>query len=412
MTPRQSWAVRQLAEAERDAFVNVDTHAFGVTMPDELVPIQREEYARSRNIGTYDGDELVGIATAYAYRLSVPGATLPTAAVSWVGVLPTHRRRGVLRALMSHQLRAVHEAGDEPLAILWASEPQIYGRFGYGLATRKFSVTVPRDPHALVPGAPVDPELRLRLVDAGDWELTAGVYADVARQRPGMPERDEAMWVDAARDLPALRHGNSELRCVVAEDSTGVRGYARYATKQTFDDAFGAGTVSVREVLATDPPALAALYRYLFDLDLMGTTSLWNVPVDGPLLHWLANPRKARPALGDALYVRLVDIGRALAGRTYSDDVDLVLDVSDSTCPWNAGRWRLTGGRDGATCERTADEADLALDVVDLGAAYLGGTDLVELANCGRVAELRPGSLRRAATAFHHTPAPWSPSVF
>ncbi len=412
MTTRQTWQVRALAEAECDAFVNVDAHAFGVTAPDELDLVQREEYARSRNIGTYDGDELVGIATAYAYRLSVPGATLPTAAVSWVGVLPTHRRRGVLSALMSHQLRAVHEAGDEPLAILWASEPQIYGRFGYGLATRKFSVSVPRDPHSLVAGAPVDPDLRLRLVDAADWKLTAGVYEEVARARPGMPERDEAMWVDAARDIAAMRQGKSALRCVVAEDGNGVRGYARYATKQSFNDAFGAGTVSVREVLAADPPALAALYRYLFDLDLMGTTSLWNVPVDGPLLHWLANPRKAQPALGDALYVRLVDVGGALARRTYSEDIDVVLDVSDSTCPWNAGRWRLTGGREGASCERTEDEADLSLGVVDLGAAYLGGTDLVELAGCGRVTELRPGSLRRAAMAFHHTPAPWSPSVF
>ena len=112
-----------------------------------------------------------------------------------------------------------------------------------------------------------------------------------------------------------MRDGRSALRCVVAEDGDGVRGYARYATKQSFGDDFGQGKVSVREVMALDPAALATLYRYLFDLDLMGSTELWNVPVDDPLLHWLQNPRRAKPERGDALYVRLVDLPAARSAR-------------------------------------------------------------------------------------------------
>ncbi len=411
MSDRPAWPVRTLGEADLPAFVALDSHAFGSTAPPELLEHERETHETARDIGAEDGDQLVGIATAYSFDLTVPGRTVPAAGVSWVGVLPTHRRRGVLSALMDHQLRSIHEAGREPVAVLWASEPPIYGRYGYGLASRLWSFTVPRSPAALAPDAPHDADLRLRLVPPGDWKLTAGVYDANAARRPGMFARDERWWRRAVLDLPSMRDGKSELRCVVVEDGTGVRGYARYATKQSFGDDFGQGKVAVREVMAADPAALATLYRYLFDLDLMGSTELWNVPVDDPLVHWLQNPRRAKPEGGDALYVRLVDLPAALGARSYSTDVDLVLDVVDGRCPWNAGRWRLTGGADGATCTRTDDHADLTLGVRELGAAYLGGTSLTELAGAGRVTG-SPQSLHAATTAFASSPAPWCPVIF
>lgn len=408
-----SWPVRALTDDDWDELTALDSHAFGFTLPDEAMESAREVLRPARNIGAYDGGTLTGIATAYAYDLSLPGGSAPAAAISWVGVLPTYRRRGVLRALMTHQLHSVHDEGREPVAILWASEPQIYGRFGYGLASRHLELTVPRDPQALLPSAPHDASVHMRLVDASDWKLTADVYAEVRALRPGAPVRDELWWKHAVQDIVAMRDGRSALRCVVAEDDTGVRGYARYATKDVFEGWVSAGKVMVREVMALDAAASAALYRYLFDLDLMGTTLLGNVPVDDPLLLWLQNPRKAQPVLGDSLYVRLVDLDRALEARTYAAPVDIVLEVTDDLCPWNAGRWRLTGGPDReTTCEQTTDGADLALGVVDLGAAYLGGTSLHELALAGRVSELHAGTLAAAATAFAHTPAPWSPAVF
>lgn len=406
------WALRTLTDADWEAFLRVDGHAFGATMPEEIIDAERALQEVDRSLGAYDGDELVGIATAYSFHLSVPGSRMPAAAVSWVGVLPTHRRQGVLSAMMRHQLREVHGAGREPIAVLWASEPQIYGRYGYGLATRKLSMTVPRDSAALRGDAPVDPGLRLRLVDPADWKLTADVYATVAARRPGVAERTEAWWERAVRDVPGERHGRSELRGVVAEDEGGVRGYARYSTKQDWSNSTPQGQVSVREIAASDPAALAALYRFLLDLDLMVSTELWNLPVDDPLLHWLANPRLSGPTLTDSLYVRLVDVGRALSGRAYAADVDTVLEVRDATCPWNAGRWRLTGGPDGATCVPTQDAQDLALDVADLGAAFLGGTSLLELGAAGRVTEREPGRLQAADVAFRHSPAPWNPAVF
>jgi predicted acetyltransferase len=406
-----SWPVRVLDADVWEAFTDVDSQAFGSTFPAEAGEAERPYFGHGRDIGAYDGELLVGIANAYEFDLTVPGGRLPAAGVSWVGVLPTYRRRGVLTALMTAQVTALHEDGTEPVAVLWASEPQIYGRYGYGLASRHWSATVPRGATALLPDAPSDDRLRLRLVRADDWALTAPAYDAVLPTRPGMFARDERWWTRAVHDFESMRQGRSALRCVVAEDDDGVRGYARYATKQSFGADFGQGQVMVREVIAADPAALATLYRYLFDLDLMGTTELWNLPVDDPLVHWLTNPRRAKPELGDALYVRLVDVDRALTARTYAADVDVVLDVTDARCPWNAGRWRLTGGTAGATCTRTDDAAELSLDVRELGAAYLGSTSLVELAAAGRVSGSTQ-AVQAAATAFAHSPAAWCPVVF
>ena len=412
MTPDSSaWPVRTLDDSDWPAFIDVDSNAFGNTFPEEMVEADREFHEPGRGIGAFDGDRLVGIATAYPFGMTVPGGSVPAAGVSWVGVLPTHRRRGVLSALMDHQLTDLHDSGLEPVAVLWASEPAIYGRYGYGQASSYWSLTVGRSPTALSADAPRDPGLRLRLVPADDWKLTAAVYDAAVARRPGMLTRDERWWRRAVRDTPAMRKDASALRCVVAEDGSGVRGYARYSTTQSFGEDFGRGKVRVREVLADDSAALATLYRYLFDLDLMGSTELWNVPVDDPVRHWLTNWRQAKPWFGDALYVRLVDLDTALTARRYRTDVDLVLEVADPRCPWNAGRWRLSGGTDGAACTRTDDPADLVLGARDLGAAYLGGASFVELATAGRVAG-SADALQAATAAFAHTPAPWCPVVF
>jgi predicted acetyltransferase len=410
--PPSPYPIRALTDDDWPDLVDVDSNAFGNTFAPELLETERELHEAGRTIGAFDGSTLAGIATAYSFDLTVPGAVVPAAGVSWVGVLPTHRRRGVLRGLMTHQLYDVRARGREALAILWASEPQIYGRFGYGMASRALSLTVPRDPRALRADAPEDPTLRLRLVPAEDWKLTADVYDAAARTRPGMLGRDERWHQRAARDLPALREGRSALRCIVAEDDRGIRGYARYATKPDWAPGRPQGTVHVREVVTLDAPARAALFGYLFDLDLMGTVELWNQPVDDPLLHWLNNARAPQPRLSDALYVRLVDVGAALAQRTYAAPVDVVLGVQDPLCPWNDGGWRLTGGPEGARCERTEQPADLTLSVTDLGAAYLGGTGLVELEMAGRVAERRTGALAETSTAFTTSPQPWCPVVF
>jgi predicted acetyltransferase len=137
-------------------------------------------------------------------------------------------------------------------------------------------------------------------------------------------------------------------------------------------------------------------------------------PVDDPLLYQLADPRRSRPRLNDSLWVRIVDLPRALAGRSYAVPVDLVLEVRDDIATANAGRWRLrSAGEEGdAVCEPATGPADLALDITQLGAAYLGGTRIGALAEAGLVTELRPSAVRRLSAAMAWDPAPWCPVVF
>jgi predicted acetyltransferase len=408
----RDFPVRTLGDDDWTGLFEVDSLAFGGTAPDELIEVEREIFEEGRSIGAFDGATPVGIATAFSFDVSVPGAVLPAAGISAVGVIPTHRRRGVLRALMTHQLRDIHERGREPLAILWASEPPIYGRFGYGLASRAYALDVLRSPNALRADVPTDPDLRLRLVPADDWKITADVYSRALTQRPGMLARDERWWRKAVRDLPSMREGRSALRCVVVEDDSGVRGYARYATKQDWTPGRPQGTVHVREVAAIDAPARALLYRYLFDQDLMGKIDIWNIAIDDPLLLWLENLRSTKPLWLDALYVRLIDLPAALRSRTYTTPVDVILEITDRICPWNDGRWHLVADSDGVSCEKASRPADLSMSVTELGATYLGGTGLTELAMAGRVTEQTAGALTSTSLAFQSSPAPWCPVVF
>ena len=172
------------------------------------------------------------------------------------------------------------------------------------------------------------------------------------------------------------------------------------------------GTVLLRDLEALDPGAYGALWRFLFGIDLTTTLSVQGRPVDDPWLHMVNDVRLCGLRWRDGLFVRPIEVGPALALRTYATPVDVVIEVEDDFCPWNAGRWRLSGDAKGAGCARTRDAADLALSVRELGAAYLGGESLSSLARAGRVRELRKGALSEASVAFGSDLAPWLPHNF
>ncbi|MFD3720458.1 GNAT family N-acetyltransferase [Streptomyces sp. NPDC058674] len=367
-----------------------------------------------RSLGVWDGGTCVGSAGAFSFRLSVPGGVLvPAAGVTMVGVSPTHRRRGVLTSLMRRQLDDVREGG-EPLAVLTASDPAIYSRFGYGTAAYDLGVDIDTSRVRLdVP--PGTDEVRLRLVDPrealADCER---VYAALVPGRPGMPARQRGWERQALLDPPAMRGGGSPLKCVVAERADGeVVGYARYRVKADWDWTGADGGVDVGDLDALDPAAYAALWRYLCGIDLTWSVRARKRPVDDAVLHLVSDVRRAKARVRDSLHVRLVDLPAALEARTYGAALDVVLEVSDAFCPWNEGRWRLTAdAKGGARCARTGEPAELALSTRELGSAYLGGPTLASLAAAGRVRELRPGALAAASRAFAGDVAPWLPHGF
>ncbi|MFZ0322780.1 MAG: GNAT family N-acetyltransferase [Actinomycetes bacterium] len=363
-----------------------------------------------RAVLAHDGDKVVGAASLFSLDLSVPGGSVPTAGVTWVGVHPAHRRRGVMRALMRERHDSVHEQGREPLLALWASQGSIYQRFGYGVASHSYQATIPH--HLSLAHAP-EADLNLELVAASeDAAATMQVDALMRTYRPGVHVGTEAWHARTVHDPPDERAGRSSLRTYVVSDDAGPLAYARFRLKHDWSDGFGNGTVDVNTLVSNDPRATALLYRTVLGTELMRRTQLWNLPVDDPVLTWLDEPREVRLMRRDQLYVRLVDVGDALRRRAYSTECDLVLDVSDEFHPWNTRRWRLSSGPRGAACEPTSDPADLSVDVGVLGATYLGGTTWGALALAGQVDERTPGAMLRAHAAFGWPTAPWDPYVF
>jgi predicted acetyltransferase len=398
---------RTLAPDDLEGAWQVLEHAFGGPNAPEDRPVEFALVDPKRFYGTYDGDRPVATGGSFALTMTVPGGSRPVAGVTWIGVEPTHRRRGLLTALKRRMLDDLHAAG-EPVAALWASEGAIYQRFGYGPAAWNVSLTVPSGAAFNRPVAAGD----LRLTEP-DASVLAPLYEQVAAQSLGWSTRDRAWWEYRLHDAEHNRSGASPLLSVVADGPSGIEGYALYSTKRQWEGGTSSSTVIVRELVAADPATKARLWRYLLDLDLMKTVTAQFAGVDDPLLHLLAEPRSAQAQLKDNLWFRLVDVPTALTQRSYAAEVDVVLDVVDDFCPWNAGHWRLTAGPDGATCEGTMDAPELRLHAGDLGAAFLGGSSLIARAAAGHVLEHRAGALAAASRAFSWpAPAPYAPLVF
>lgn len=405
--------LRVLRESDWDRWYDVLYRAFGASAaPPEERELEKSLTEFDRSLAAWDGDGIVGTTGAFSFRMTVPGgAAVPAAGVTMVSVAATHRRRGVLTSMMRRQLDDVRALG-EPLAVLTASEPAIYGRFGYGAATFRTAAEIDtsRVTLSLPPG--VD-DVRLRYAAPADvLDACEAVYAALVPLRPGMLARRPGWERAGLLDPESERGGASALQCAVAERDGEVTGYVRFSTRIGWGESGHDGTVQLKDLAALDPVTEAALWRFLFGIDLMTTLSVRSRPLDDAWRYLVSDPRRCRPRLKDDAYVRLVDVGTALSARTYQAPVDVVLEVEDAFCPWNAGRWRLTGDPKGASCERTTDAADLSLSVRELGASYLGGVTLLSLAAAGRVRELRPGALTEASVAFGSPVAPWLPHGF
>ncbi|WP_328507193.1 GNAT family N-acetyltransferase [Streptomyces sp. NBC_00391] len=411
--------LRALRKEDWNVWYDTLLRAFGgAPEPAEERELWQELTEVDRSIGAWDGGQCVGSAGAFDFRLTVPGgAVVPAAGVTMVGVAATHRRRGVLTSMMRRQLDDIRSWG-ESLAVLTASEPVIYGRFGYGLATHRLSADIDttRVRLSVPPGAD---DVRLRYADPAEvLDACEAVYARRVPERPGMLARRPGWERLGLLDTDRHRDGASPLQCVVAEragDGGGSEmvGYTRFRIKSDWGPGGAEGVVRLSALEAVDPAAHAALWRFLFDIDLTGSIVAHRLPVDEPALHLVSDIRRCALGVKDDLYLRLVDVGAALRERTYQAPLDVVFEVDDPFCPWNEGRWRLIGDPKGATCERTADSADLSLSVRELGSAYLGGVSLSSLAAAGRVRELRQGALAEASTGFLVSgPAPWLPHGF
>jgi predicted acetyltransferase len=392
--------------AEYRAALGSIGHYFG-GWPDEEAA---ERFGRllppERTHAALDGGAVVGGAGAFPFTMTVPGGELPCAGVTVVGVRPTHRRRGILRALMLAQLEDVHRRG-EPIAALWASEEAIYGRFGYGLASLCGDIALPRIYASLRDDGPARGVVRLVGPEEARERLPA-VYERVRRATPGMYARGPEWWeLRQTHDPPEQRGGAGEKNYAVLELDGRDAGYAIYRLRMSWENGSSTGSAELVEALADSAAATRELWRYLLGLDWVATVKAYRLPVDHPLFHLLTYPRRMQFRVGDGLWLRLVDVEAALAGRSYDGDGSVTLEVADEVCAWNAGSYAVS-----AKGVERGGEPELRLDVQALASVYLGGFTFAELARALRVEELRDGALARADALFATAVKPWSPEIF
>ena len=411
-TAAMDYEIRPCTDKEFADFIKTLRWAFGMQPNEEETKRMASVLEVDRTLGAFDGKSMVGTAGVYSFVMTVPGAELPTAGVTVVGVLPSHRRRGILSALMRRQLDDIR-ARAEPVAILWASEGAIYGRYGYGLASQHASLDVERGKIRWRTPLPKSWSARLLSEEEAIEQLPA-IYERVRVATPGMFVRNDTWWKN--HRLPDPEHdrdGGGPLFRLVMDIEGEPSAYALYRVHSDWGwDGLPHGKVDVLEAIAPTPDATQVLWSYLFDVDLTDRTTAYSNPVDSPLKFMVHDLRRLRMRVMDALWLRIMDVPGALEGRSYAAESRLTFELVDDFCPWNAGTWVLEAGSSGASVSPTDDKANLRLTAEDLGAVYLGGATVAQLQRAGRIEELTDNAVAVADDLFYTDRAPWCPEIF
>jgi predicted acetyltransferase len=367
-----------------------------------------------RSFGFQVDGRWISTCGAYSRKLTVPGGSMPVAAVTLVTVQPSYRRKGLLTEMMKHQLDDVHQRGEESVALLWASESAIYGRFGYGQAC----------PQVRLSGKTKTTGFR-RDVDLGSGSvgeverdqaipIIKRLHQNLLPRRVGALDRKHPWWVVKWHDPEQSRHGSSAYRFALHYNHRGQPdGYVAFRVKNDWSES--GAEVSVDELDADNAVARGALWRFVLDLDLVRRFVRQNAPLDDSVRYLVADLRSVKAEDQDGTYARLVDVPRALEARRYLADLDVTIRIEDPLLTYNTGTIRLETSRDGAAVTRVTRgrrRPDLTLDVRDLGAIYLGGTSLAALARAGLVTERTQGAAAAMSAAFGWSQPPFCPDFF
>ena len=384
-------------------------HYFGGGWSSEDAERFQRQLPLDRLHAVFDGTSVVAGAGAFPFELTVPGAQLPCAGVTVVGVLPTHRRHGILGRMMRAQLADIRERG-EPIAALWASEETIYGRYGYGLAAQDVMIRASRGNAALQPELPGRTGTTRLVGHEEALRVFPRIYDRVRRDQPGFVSRSKAWWeLRKFDDRPERRRGAGELNRVLLEIGGKPVGYATYRIKVEWDDATNKSQVHVIEAIGDSPVAVRELWRYLLSIDWVAEIHCEALPADHPLFLLVQRPNSLSWKVFDGLWLRLVDVGAALSARSTAGGGRVTFEVTaDPIFPDNVGTWTVDDG--GA--RRSTRRPDVRLGVQALACAYLGGFTFAELARAGRVEEVARGGIARADAVYRVDRKPWCPEIF
>jgi predicted acetyltransferase len=353
----------------------------------------------------FDGKQIVGTGGSFALELSVPGGTLPMAGLTMVSVRSTHRRRGIMRSLIDEHLRDARVRG-EPSSGLWASEAPIYGRFGYGIATEGYTMTMKG--MAIADRRPSDDVAMVDMAEAAD--ILPAIYDRVRARRPGMLGRTPAWWKNRRFvERPWQRKsGESSRRFAIAYRGDDAVGYVVYRQKPSeSDEGLWNGTVMIEELIPTDAIAEQSLWKLLTSIDLHPNVAWWNLPVDSMLPWIVSDVRRLDRRRGEMMWLRIDDAAATLASRRYDVDGEIRIQISDAAAPVYA----LTVDRGVARCARVDASPDLAIDRAGLSSIFLGGIPVTALAQAGR-ARATDATLALAERMFRSEVAPWCPEIY
>lgn len=399
--------VRAIAADELSQFTRVNLAGFG----ERVDPWHRwwfeTRVVPRRTAAAFDAAHMVGSSAWFPVQLAVPGTIGEAGAISAVTVLPTHRRQGILREMMSSLLAGMRAEG-VAIAALQASEGGIYSRFGFGPAARSVEIAVERPRNELIGSGWVGRRTLLTPTEA--LEVLPAVHGRLLATRPGGVARDDETWSHMlSADDPHLGRGEGPLQILVHQTASAADGYALYRVSGTHGHGLRQGTLRIAEMVATTPEASRELWRHCLEVDLVDRVEARGFaarPLDDPLF-WLAqDPQAIEAKLIWTVWILLLDVPAALEQRGYLTDGSLVIQLRRPTGAEDRIHLRVVAGK--AQCTPTSNSPDLSLSLSDLSSAYLGNPSLAAKARAGIVTELTPGAARAADELLAWDPPPWS----
>lgn len=404
--------IRPVTDDEYPAFVTAFMEGFSADVPSEtFAETERILLPPERTLAAFDGDSIVGTFAGFDFSVAVPGgASMPMEGTTEVTVFPTHRRMGLLREMMRKHLDNAADAG-YAIAGLWASETDIYGRYGYGIAAYMYSLKMSAPRIVFRDDIEID-RVRRITQDQAATEFPSPYEAKCA-MTPGMLSRSPEWWKHfVLADEEFMRKGKTKRRYIVHDGPDGVDGYATYRHKRgESDDGHDNGTVHVIELVAVTSRAEASLWSYLTSIDGAPNVDAWNNPVNATLPYMVKEPRRVRISrVSDSLWIRILDVDAALTGRTYEEDGSISITLTDGFRPDTAGSYRIEI-TDGVATVEPCEKGNIAMDIEILGAVFLGGADAVAYGRAGRIV----GSHADVMTfhrLFRTVNAPWADTVF
>jgi predicted acetyltransferase len=406
--------IRPVRPDELQTYIKTLFTAFGGRAVEATVEPLTAAIEMDRFFAAVDGDAIVGTGGTLSLQLTVPGgATIPAGGLTFIGVLPTHRRQGILRRMMMRHLEDVMARG-EPVGALFASEAAIYGRFGYGIATMMARHEIETAGSAFA--VPLEDGGSVHFVDRETMlGLLPELHGRIHKRTVGDVSRSDELWRSVFAEWAEDESGWQGFHHVLHRDADGEPdGYAIYKLgEDAWPDSLPKMRIDVYKVAGLTDAVRHRLLRFIFDLDLVGTVRNLAAPVDEPLRWLLADPRQLRTIrVWDGLWLRIVDVPAALSGRRYETPGQLTIQVTDDVLPDVAGTFELDAGPADATCVPTRRDPDLVLGVTALSSIYLGGVSATALATAGRIEEVTPGAVAVADRMFLTARAPFCNTDF